>query len=30
VRGTQPLAKFIGVWVVVDLKIVYGTAGTST
>jgi MYXO-CTERM domain-containing protein len=27
VRGTTPLAKFIGTWVVVDLKLVFATAG---
>ena len=27
VRGTQPLAKFIGTWVVASMKIVFGTGG---
>src|SRR4051812_38969276 len=27
VRGTTPLAKFIGTWVVVDLKVHFATAG---
>jgi hypothetical protein len=27
VRGTTPLAKFLGVWVAVDLKLIYGGSG---
>jgi hypothetical protein len=28
VRGTQPLSKFVGNWVVVDLKLVFGSGGS--